>query len=235
MNKSTNAFFVACGCLVWLQSGAGARPANEITIPNDPKYKLGPGVRYMKTDAYKNEVAKVVDEAKAHCQKFVGDPNCAIVLDLDETLFDSSDEYMSSSYDPKTDNWKEGPEANNGEQNWARYVAQAKAPPIPAVLEFAKWCNEKGFPIFFITGRNACLRTGTELNIQRLGVKYVALFMETSQPKPSFPEDFKTEYRRQIERQGYRIICNMGDQESDLYGLHADQCFKLPNQAYFTP
>lgn len=231
----TRALLILCGCFLWCQMAALARPANEITIPNDPKYKLGPGIRYMKTDAYKQEVAKVVDEAKSYCQKFVGDLNCAVVLDLDETLFDSSEQYMSKSYDAATDDWKEGPQAADGERNWAQYVAEAKAPPIPAVLDFAKWCNEKGFPIFFITGRNACLRAGTEQNIQKLGVKYVALFMEVSQPKPSFPEDFKTEYRRQIERQGYHIICNMGDQESDLYGLHADQCFKLPNQAYFTP
>lgn len=219
--------------LGFLPPNAMARPANEITIPNDPKYKLGPGLRYMKTDEYKKEVEKVVAEAKAHCQKFVGDPNAAVVLDLDETLFDSSDHYAQYGLDKQTDDWKQ-PWTEEHERTWSRYVAEAKAPAIPAVLAFAKWCNENGMPIFFITGRNASLRAGTELNLQRLGVKYVALYMELTQPKPSYPEDFKTAYRREIERQGYRIVCNMGDQESDLYGLHAEECFKIPNRAYFT-
>ena len=32
---------------------------------------------------------------------------------------------------------------------------------------------------------------------------------------------------------GYRIIANVGDQESDLTGGGADRSFKLPNPFYF--
>lgn len=34
---------------------------------------------------------------------------------------------------------------------------------------------------------------------------------------------------------GFRIIVNVGDQESDLAGGHAERAFKLPNPFYIIP
>ena len=44
---------------------------------------------------------------------------------------------------------------------------------------------------------------------------------------------FKSGARTAIEQQGHRIVANIGDQESDLSGGHADRSFKLPNPFYF--
>jgi hypothetical protein len=44
---------------------------------------------------------------------------------------------------------------------------------------------------------------------------------------------FKSGQRAALEAQGYRIVANVGDQESDLAGGHADRSFKLPNPFYF--
>ena len=46
---------------------------------------------------------------------------------------------------------------------------------------------------------------------------------------------FKTFARATIEARGYEIVANVGDQESDLDGGHADRAFKLPNPFYFIP
>ena len=46
---------------------------------------------------------------------------------------------------------------------------------------------------------------------------------------------FKSGARRQISEQGYKIIANVGDQESDLAGGYAERTFKLPNPFYYTP
>ena len=43
------------------------------------------------------------------------------------------------------------------------------------------------------------------------------------------PSPYKSGERAKIESQGYRIVANVGDQESDLQGGHADRAFKLPN------
>lgn len=45
--------------------------------------------------------------------------------------------------------------------------------------------------------------------------------------------EYKSGERAEIEADGYRIIANVGDQESDLQGGHADRAFKLPNPFYF--
>ena len=47
--------------------------------------------------------------------------------------------------------------------------------------------------------------------------------------------DFKAPERRKITEQGYTIVLNMGDQESDLRGGYAERTFKLPNPVYFLP
>ena len=40
---------------------------------------------------------------------------------------------------------------------------------------------------------------------------------------------FKPGNRQTIEKRGYRIILNIGDQASDLAGCCAERVFKLPN------
>jgi hypothetical protein len=45
--------------------------------------------------------------------------------------------------------------------------------------------------------------------------------------------EYKSGERGAIERDGYRIIANVGDQASDVADGHADRAFKLPNPFYF--
>ncbi|TIP90617.1 MAG: acid phosphatase, partial [Mesorhizobium sp.] len=44
--------------------------------------------------------------------------------------------------------------------------------------------------------------------------------------------DFKAPIRAEIEKAGYTIIANVGDQPSDLFGGHAEKLFLLPNPFY---
>jgi hypothetical protein len=43
---------------------------------------------------------------------------------------------------------------------------------------------------------------------------------------------FKIDTRRKLEQDGYVIIANIGDQNSDLVGGYAERFFKLPNPFY---
>jgi HAD superfamily, subfamily IIIB (Acid phosphatase) len=40
--------------------------------------------------------------------------------------------------------------------------------------------------------------------------------------------------RRKLTAEGYIIIANIGDQDSDLTGGYAERIFKLPNPFYLT-
>jgi acid phosphatase len=44
--------------------------------------------------------------------------------------------------------------------------------------------------------------------------------------------DRKTAARRALYREGYTIVANLGDQESDLRGGYAEHIFKLPDPLY---
>jgi hypothetical protein len=55
---------------------------------------------------------------------------------------------------------------------------------------------------------------------------------ESPEPRVS---TYKTNQRIAIEQTPKTIIANIGDQNSDLVGLHAERAFKLPNPFYFIP
>jgi hypothetical protein len=43
---------------------------------------------------------------------------------------------------------------------------------------------------------------------------------------------YKTAARRALYREGYTIVANLGDQESDLRGGYAERTFKVPDPLY---
>jgi len=47
--------------------------------------------------------------------------------------------------------------------------------------------------------------------------------------------EHKARAREDIESRGFTIIANVGDQDSDLAGSHAERTFKVPNPFYFIP
>ena len=47
--------------------------------------------------------------------------------------------------------------------------------------------------------------------------------------------DFKAPHRAAIEKQGYKIILNIGDQPSDLAGGYSEKTVLLPNPYYRIP
>jgi hypothetical protein len=47
--------------------------------------------------------------------------------------------------------------------------------------------------------------------------------------------EYKAPARQKLVEQGYRILLNVGDQNSDLAGGFAERTFKLPNPFYFAP
>lgn len=204
------------------------RPAKEITIPEFHVLNLKEGLAYHDSAQYLADVQAAMDEARQVCEKRKGDASAAIVIDLDETVLDNKEEYRAHHMNAEDGSWKWD------KDTWDRYALKSEAKAIKPAVAFVRWAKKQGFTIFAITGRHEMLREATLLNLKKLDIPCDGLYMETNQIQPYKPEDFKTEFRRDIERKGYKIICNIGDQESDLYGLHSQECIKLPNKMYFT-
>jgi acid phosphatase len=90
--------------------------------------------------------------------------------------------------------------------------------------------------VFFITGRPENQRAATEQNLAAVGYRgYAKLYMVPNSAHFASAVDFKTPIRAEIERGGYTIIENMGDQPSDLLGGYAEKDFLLPDPFYRVP
>ncbi len=109
----------------------------------------------------------------------------------------------------------------------------------PAILDTLKLYNltkEKGVSLFFVTGRREYQRQTTIKNLQLAGYQgWKQLFMKPNNYHQNSIISYKSGAREKIKAQGYGIILNIGDQESDLKGGYADKTFKLPNPYYFIP
>lgn len=205
-----------------------AMKANEVTIPDKVIFNLKEGLRYHASPEYAKALELAMSEARQICKKHLGNPASAIVVDIDETLLDHTKEYERNHMNPKT-----GASTFN-RKVFYKYMSKGNAPEIKAVSNFVRWARKNKFTIFLVTGRHEMFRKATIKNLAIHKIPYDDLFLETNMIEPYRAEDYKTACRRKIEQRGYRIICNIGDQWADLYGLHCDYCVKLPNKMYFT-
>ncbi|WP_254126068.1 HAD family acid phosphatase [Amycolatopsis sp. CA-230715] len=101
-------------------------------------------------------------------------------------------------------------------------------PAIPPMLALAKRAKEHGASVFFVTGRPDILRDLTAGNLARVGYPVDGLYLRpTLSTEPlNVP---KTRSRTEIEKNGYTIVANLGNSETDLIGGHAERTFKLPD------
>jgi acid phosphatase len=122
-----------------------------------------------------------------------------------------------------------------GQAAWEESEAAAAIAPTLALFNAAK---ADGVAVFFITGRreNAVESAATEGNLRKAGYDgWAGIFLRPPESHETSVAVFKSAARAKIEAQGYRIIANVGDQQSDLALGHAERGFKLPNPFYYVP
>jgi hypothetical protein len=112
-------------------------------------------------------------------------------------------------------------------------VVEADSPAIQATLKLYRFAIERDVNVFFITGIPPEVRSRTEQNLRDVGYgQWDDVLMK---PGGAPVLAFKSGERERIEDEGFRILVNVGDQDSDLDGGHAKKAFKLPNPMYFIP
>jgi hypothetical protein len=142
----------------------------------------------------------------------------ALVLDIDETSLSNYAQLALNDF-------------GNAPAAIAVSAVSASAPSIASTLELYRQARAAGISVFAITGRPAAIETQTRQNLNNAG--YTDLSGIFFKPGAEAVIPFKSGQRAALESQGYRIVANVGDQESDLAGGHADRSFKLPNPFYF--
>jgi predicted secreted acid phosphatase len=209
-----------------------------ITVTKQPANVGDAGIAaraYHDSGAYDRDLALVANKA-AHWitenARTARQP--ALVLDIDETSLsnweiiklDDFGRPIAGPCDP----------ASGAPCGWAAWDQLGRDPPIEPTLQVFRIAHAANVAVFFITGRPESQRAATEGNLRKAGFGgYTRLFMVPNGAHYASAADFKTPVRVEIEKLGYTIIENMGDQPSDLRGGHAEKKFLLPNPFYRVP
>jgi predicted secreted acid phosphatase len=104
--------------------------------------------------------------------------------------------------------------------------------PQPAnkpVLNLAKYAQEHGVSLFFVTARPGIIYLPTEYNLGYDGYDVSGLYVRGLFDLFKDVAAYKTAQRVDIENKGYTIIANIGNSATDLSGGHAEKTFKLPD------
>jgi hypothetical protein len=193
---------------------------------------------YYRCTRYDADVARVLHHAERwveHAARRMKKP--ALVLDIDETSLSNWKQLYKNDFGYIADGSCDfATKTACGQSDWEKSASGEPIKPTRALFGRAK---ALGVTIFFITGRHEAAdeRAATEDNLHKAGYDgWAHLYMRTAEFKnnPSV-STFKTWARREIEKQGYTIIANVGDQQSDLANGHALRRFKVPNPFYYIP
>lgn len=194
--------------------------AVEPTNLNTAKYEI---YHYVSSGNYGKDLGDAAQRAIKYLAKRLNRPakpgeKRAIVLDIDETSLSNLPHMMAQDfgYIPAV---------------WSRWVATGQAKAIVPVQVGYDMAVHANVAVFFITARKESDRPGTERNLREVGYEtWTKIYFMPDELQPV--RLYKTGIRRQLMAEGYTIIANIGDQESDLAGGYAERTFKLPNPFY---
>lgn len=206
--------------------GAGDLPAQLVTYHDSGDYEEDLETVGTRAQNYLDRrVPKIRKQAKQSCKangvKNCPKPKLAIVLDIDETTL-SNYSYLADA------------DFSNIVAALGTALFAADAPAIEPTLELADDAQGMGVDVFFITGRPdfQAIRDATESNLTAAGYSgWQELVLNPGDAGSTVP--YKSGAREAITEDGYNIVVNLGDQDSDLKGGFAEKAFKYPNPYYF--
>ena len=198
-------------------------PANLYTLKQQV-------MTYVATGEYGRDVTKVAAQANRYLVKRIprGIPKyaktskkLAVVFDIDETTLSNVRHIQAQDYGfiPK---------------NWDAWVAEGQCTAIYPVQAVYQTAQNAKVDVFFITGRRENDAPGTERNLRQVGYENWTRIIYRPNDFAESTKAFKIDARRKLAAEGYLIIANIGDQNSDLVGGYAERVFKLPNPFYIT-
>jgi acid phosphatase len=213
-------------------------PAREPRIPpsEEPAINIDKHKKQLleyQAGNYNDDIRLVLADARGYLEQRTDQvKNPAIVLDIDETSLSNWRNIKANNFGfIKGGPCSEEPNLACGFDDW---ILKASAPAIASTLQFFNSAIAKNVAVFFITGRRDSQRQATLWNLDRAG--YQGWARLSTRPDDDHNEmivPYKSGERKKIENEGYTIIANVGDQQSDLDGGSAECTFKIPNPFYF--
>lgn len=194
-----------------------AEPLNLYTAKQDIN-------RYVNSGGYGQDVASAALKANNYLIKRLAKPikpgeKRAIVFDIDETTLSNLSHIMAQDYGyiPTV---------------WRRWVEEGQARAIIPVQLVYDLAVKSRVAVFFVTARKTADAAATERNLREVGYDTWSKIYYAADDYAGSAREYKIGIRRQLVNQGYTIVANIGDQDSDLSGGLAERSFKLPNPFY---
>lgn len=97
---------------------------------------------------------------------------------------------------------------------------------IPKMLRFTRFLQRKGVAVFFNTGRDASQRKRTLAQLKRTGFPVTGLCLR---PQGKTLPYGKQRCRDSFIAQGYTLIANVGNNDTDFVGDGYEKAYVLPN------
>ncbi|XVE84308.1 hypothetical protein DITRI_Ditri17bG0002600 [Diplodiscus trichospermus] len=214
-------------CLSWRLAVEANNVRGWRTVP---AHCLGYIETYMIGGQYEQDVNYIVQQIESYVTNLVmgGDGMDAWVLDIDDTCLSNIFYYKGKKYgcdpfDPSS---------------FKAWAMKGACPAVPPVLGLFTKLVDSGFKVFLVTGRDEeTLAPATIDNLHNQGfIGYEKLIFRNQSFKGKSAVVYKSEIRKQLMEQGYRIWGNVGDQWTDLQGeCLGNRTFKLPNPMYCVP
>lgn len=139
----------------------------------------------------------------------------AIIVDVDETVLDNSPDQVRLIRDGKEYN----------EADWAKWIEERAAKPLPGAVEFLGAAAAKGVTVFYVSNRPAALNDATVDNLRKAGFpitrddQFLGLGMVVEGCKPAGSDKA---CRRQLVGRNYRVLMQVGDQVGDFVTIAAN-------------
>ncbi|MER5538622.1 HAD family acid phosphatase [Streptomyces mirabilis] len=153
---------------------------------------------------WQSDVKAVIDQARPYVEQRTANAagqKLALVFDIDNTT-------LETDFHP----WYELP-----------------TPAVKPSLDLARYARSRGVDIFFISARPGIISSLTQWNLTTVGYPVSGLYTRDLPDLFDEVSAYKTSKRAEIESRGYTIIANVGNNDSDLVGGHAERTFKLPD------
>jgi acid phosphatase len=177
-------------------------------------------VAYHDSGQWDADITRVIQRARRQVKRHLADDRPAIVLDVDDTSLSNYACLKAVDFDRAA----------------GKCGTEGDLPPIRQTRDLYRYARRNRVTVFFITGRRARMRSTTVANLRMAGYGgTIRIRLRPNQEAPGTHDGWKARTRRAIQRRGYTIIANVGDQRSDLDGGHALRRFKLPNPMYVIP
>ncbi|KAJ6333922.1 hypothetical protein OIU78_010926 [Salix suchowensis] len=183
---------------------------------------------YMTSAQYTADSERAMEEVRLHvssCCALEGDGKDAWIFDVDDTLLSTIPYYKKHGF---------GGEKLNA-TSFEAWMKQSKAPALDHALKFFHEIKDKGVKIFLISSRSETLRSATVENLFNAGYHgWSGLTLRGLEDDFMKVQQYKSEARRALTKEGYRIWGIVGDQWSSVEGHPgARRTFKLPNSMYY--